>query len=137
MLDRRSGLFAYYSYRDPNLTETLNVFDATADFLTSADISASDLERCIIGTIGEIDPYRLPDSRGYAAMQRHLVGDSDAVRQQVRDEVMATTVADVRNFSEAAAEIARRGRVVVIGSSAGIEAANSELPEPLTMRKLL
>jgi Zn-dependent M16 (insulinase) family peptidase len=137
VLDRRSGLFAYYSYRDPNLTETLDVFDATADFLRSADISASDLERCIIGTIGEIEPYRLPDSRGYAAMQRHLVGDNDAVRQQVRDEVMATTVADVRNFSEAAAEIARRGRVVVIGSSAGIEAANSVLPEPLTIRKLL
>lgn len=137
VFDRRAGLFAYYSYRDPNLAETLDVFDATADFLTSTDITASDLERCIIGTIGEIEPYRLPDSRGFAALQRHLVGDSDAVRQRVRDEVLTTTIADVRNFSEAAAEISRRGRVVVIGSGTSLEAANAELPEPLAISKLL
>ena len=70
-------------------------------------------------------------------MQRHLVGDTDAVRQRVRDEVLSTTVADVRAFATVAAEIARRGRVVVIGSKANIENANAERPGLLAMAKLL
>jgi presequence protease len=113
------------------------VFDASAAFLSSAGISPSELERCIIGTIGEIEPYRLPDAKGFAAMQSHLVGDTDAVRQRVRDEVLSTTVADVRAFATAAAEIARRGHVVVIGSKASIESANAERPGLLAVAKLL
>ena len=137
VFDRRAELFNFYSYRDPNLLATLDVFDGTADFLGSTSISASELERCIIGTIGEIEPYRLPDAKGFAAMQRHLVGDTDAVRQRVRDEVLSTTVADVRAFAAVAAEIARRGQVVVIGSKTSIESANAERPGLLQVAKLL
>jgi Zn-dependent M16 (insulinase) family peptidase len=137
VLDRRSTLFAFYSYRDPNLLQTLDVYDGTPDFLRSAKISPSELERCIIGTIGEIEPYRLPDAKGFEAMQRHLIGDTDAVRQRVRDEVLSTTVADVRAFADVAAEIAQRGRVVVIGSKTSIEGASKERPGLLAMAKLL
>jgi presequence protease len=137
VLDRRSTLFAFYSYRDPNLLETLDVYDGAPNFLRSANISPSELERCIIGTIGEIEPYRLPDAKGFAAMQRHLVGDTDAVRRRVREEVLSTTVADVRAFADVAAEIARRGQVVVIGSKTSIEGASRERPGLLAMAKLL
>ena len=137
VLDRRSTLFAFYSYRDPNLLQTLDVYDGTPDFLRAAKISPSELERCIIGTIGEIDPYRLPDAKGFEAMQRHLIGDTDAVRQRVRDEVLSTTVADVRAFADVAAEIAQRGRVVVIGSKTSVEGASKERPGLLAMAKLL
>jgi Zn-dependent M16 (insulinase) family peptidase len=137
ILDRRSTLFAFYSYRDPNLLETLDVYDGTPNFLRSAKISQSELERCIIGTSGEIEPYRLPDAKGFEAMQRLLVGDTDAVRGQVREEVLTTTVADVRAFADVAAHIARRGRVVVIGSKTSIEGASKERPGLLEMAKLL
>jgi Zn-dependent M16 (insulinase) family peptidase len=66
-----------------------------SSLLCSANISPSDLERCIIGTIGEIEPYRLPVAKGFAAMQRHLLADTNAVRGRVREEVLSTTVADV------------------------------------------
>jgi Zn-dependent M16 (insulinase) family peptidase len=137
ILDRRSTLFAFYSYRDPNLLETLDVYDGTPNFLRSAMISQSELERCIIGTIGEIEPYRLPDAKGFEAMQRHLVGDTDAMRGRVREEVLTTTVAEVRAFADVAADIARRGRVVVIGSKTSIEGASKKRPGLLGMAKLL
>jgi presequence protease len=136
-LDRRSTLFSFYSYRDPNLLETLDVYDGTSNFLSSAKISPSELERCIIGTIGEIEPYRLPDARGFEAMQRHLAGDTDAVRERVREEVLSTTIADLGAFAEVAAEIARRGRLVVIGSKTSIEAASRARPGLLATAKLL
>jgi Zn-dependent M16 (insulinase) family peptidase len=137
VLDRRSTLFTFYSYRDPNLLETLDVYDGTSNFLRTAKISSSELERCIIGTIGEIEPYRLPDAKGFEAMQRHLAGDTDAVRSRVREEVLSTSVADVHAFADVAAEIARCGRLVVIGSKTSIEAASRERPGLLATAKLL
>jgi hypothetical protein len=35
------------------------------------------LTRNIIGTIGKVDTDQLPDAKGFASMQRHLIGDTD------------------------------------------------------------
>src|SRR5262249_23551811 len=134
---RRAMVLAFYAYRDRNLLDTIDVYDGAAGFLKSASIGPSELERCIIGTIGEIEPYRLPDAKGFEAMQRSLVGETDAVRQAVREEVLSSTVGDIRAFTEVAAEIAKRGRLVVIGSKASLENANVAHPGLLAIGKLL
>jgi hypothetical protein len=87
-------------------------------------------------TIGEIEPDCLPVANGFAAMQRHHLADTDAVRARVREEVPSTTVADVRAFAGIASEMVRRGCVVVIGSKTSIESA-SQRPGLLAMAKLL
>ena len=40
--------------------------------------------RSIVGAIGGIDAYQLPDAKGLTALQRHILGISDAERQQRR-----------------------------------------------------
>src|SRR5262249_41388084 len=86
------------------------------------------LTRNIIGTIGEVDTYRLPDAKGFTSMQRHLIGDSDAARQKMREEILSTTAADIREFGDAMAEVAAKGRIAVIGSEQAIEGANKGAP---------
>jgi Zn-dependent M16 (insulinase) family peptidase len=137
MFNRFSGGFTFVSYRDPNLLATLDIYDRTAGFLKSADLSADELTRNIIGTIGDVDTYRLPDAKGFASMQRHLIGDTDAVRQKMREEILSTTAADIRNFADAMAEVAAKGRIVVLGSEQAIEAANKERPGLLTVSKVM
>lgn len=137
MFDRSSGGFTFVSYRDPNLTATLDTYDRTADFLRDADLTETELTRNIIGTIGEVDSYQLPDAKGFTSMQRYLIGDTDEARQRMRDEILSTTVADIRTFAEAMADVAAHGRVVVLGSQQAIEAANSERPGLLTTSKVL
>ena len=66
----------------------------------------------IIGTIGEVDSYRLPDAKGFASMQRYLIGDTDENRQRMREEILATSVKDLRHFADAMDEVAVHGRVV-------------------------
>ena len=58
----------------PQPARTLDVYDRTADFLTDEPDQA-ELTRNIIGTIGEVDAYRLPDAKGFASMQRYLIGE--------------------------------------------------------------
>jgi presequence protease len=135
--DRYSGGFTFGSYRDPNLLASLDVYDRTAEFLRSAVLDPAELTRNIVGTIGEIDTYRLPDAKGYASMQRHLIGDTDEARQKMREEILSTTAADLRNFAGAMAEVAAHGRVAVLGSGQAIEDANTERPDFLTVSRLL
>lgn len=122
--DRRSGVFSYLSYRDPNLLQTLENYDRTADFLRQVDISQDELAKNIIGTIGSIDAYQLPDAKGYTSMVRYLLGESDESRQQLRDEVLSTTTDDFRAFADILARIKESGLVVVMGSPEAITAAN-------------
>ena len=42
-LDRHAGLFTFTSYRDPNLLETLDVYDRTGAFLRETEVSEAEL----------------------------------------------------------------------------------------------
>lgn len=61
-----SGVFSFLSYRDPNLLKTLDVYDGTGDFLRELEMDDDSLTKAIIGTIGDIDAYQLPDAKGYS-----------------------------------------------------------------------
>ncbi|MCW5848539.1 MAG: insulinase family protein [Anaerolineae bacterium] len=127
-LDRFSGVFNYLSYRDPNLQATLDAYDRTADYLRHADLSDDELTKTIIGAIGGIDTYRLPDAKGWFSMERYLFGESNAVRQRVREEVLGTTIQDFRRFGDALQAVTDHGRVVVLGSQSAIEQAAAARP---------
>jgi Zn-dependent M16 (insulinase) family peptidase len=137
MFDRYSGGFTFVSYRDPNLIATLDTYDRTADFLRNVELSEAELTRNIIGTIGEVDSYRLPDAKGFASMQRYLIGDTDEARQRMREEILSTTAADIRSFGDAMADVAAHGRVVVLGSEQAIDAANAERPGLLSTSRVI
>lgn len=61
-----TGVFSFLSYRDPNLLKTLNVYDGTGDFLRELEMDDDTLTKAIIGTIGDVDAYQLPDAKGYS-----------------------------------------------------------------------
>ncbi|MDW8145180.1 MAG: insulinase family protein [Roseiflexaceae bacterium] len=124
--DPRSGMFNYTSYRDPNLLRTIDVYDGSAAFLRQLDLSEKELTRAIIGAIADLDAYQLPDARGFTAMVRYLVGDDDAYRQQVRDEVLGTTLADFRAFADVLDTLRDSAALVVMGGEDAITAANRE-----------
>jgi Zn-dependent M16 (insulinase) family peptidase len=96
--DSHSGMFTYLSYRDPNLLKTLDNYDATVDFLRKLEIGKEELTKSIIGTIGDVDSYQLPDSKGYTALMRHLLNVTDEERQERRDQILGTTQKDFRDL---------------------------------------
>ena len=73
--------------RDPNLLDTVKAYDDTCDFLSKIDLDDAALTRTIVGAIGDIDAYQLPDSKGRTAFTRHLLGITDEERQQRREQV--------------------------------------------------
>jgi len=136
-LDRRAGVFAFSSYRDPNLLDTLKVYDETAGFLREAEIDEEEVTRSIIGVIGQVDDYLLPDAKGLASLRRYLLGESEERLQRLRDEILSARVEDFRALGAALAQLAAAGRVVVMGSPEAIAAANAERGGFLEVSKVL
>jgi Zn-dependent M16 (insulinase) family peptidase len=135
--DRHSGLFGYLSYRDPNLLGTLDTYDGTAGYLRGLELSDDELVKSIIGAIGQLDSYQLPDAKGYTSLARYLTGESAAQRQQMRDELLATTKDAFRAFSDVLEQVSAQGHVVVMGSQEAVEKANEERGHWLKVQKVL
>jgi Zn-dependent M16 (insulinase) family peptidase len=98
--DPYCGIMAFASYRDPNLSYTLGAFAKTGKFLKEIRLDDNELTRALIGAIGGIDTYLLPDAKGYTDMMRYLTGQTDEKRQKRRDEILATTEKQFREFGE-------------------------------------
>jgi len=98
--DLNCGAFAFASYRDPNLADTLEAYGKTGAFLKNLKLDKDELTRALIGAIGAVDTYLLPDAKGYADTLRWMTGVTDEKRQRQRDELLATTADDFRQFGE-------------------------------------
>jgi len=97
--DPNCGVLAFASYRDPNIADTLEAYGQTADFLRNLQLDEDEMTRALIGAIGGIDIYLLPDAKGYTDMIRYLTGNTDEKRQNLRDELLSTTAEDFKEFA--------------------------------------
>lgn len=135
--DSNSGVFNYLSYRDPNLLTTLDNYDQASQFLQRVELSEDEITKSIIGAIGQLDAYQLPDAKGYTSLVRHLIGLTDEIRQRQREEVLSTTLADFRAFGDVLGQVNKNGLVVVLGSSEAIEKANKARDNWLAVTKVM
>ena len=135
--ERDSGIFGFMSYRDPNLLGSLDNYDGSAAFLQNLEMSEDDLTRAIIGAIGRLDAYLLPDAKGYRSLTQHLIGYTEAMQQQNRDEVLATTAADFKAFGKALEPLNASGAIVVLGSAEAIQKANAERGDFMQITKVM
>eukprot|EP00244_Chara_vulgaris_P009641 TRINITY_DN4184_c0_g2_i1.p1 TRINITY_DN4184_c0_g2~~TRINITY_DN4184_c0_g2_i1.p1 ORF type:complete len:1050 (+),score=217.40 TRINITY_DN4184_c0_g2_i1:309-3152(+) len=135
--DSHSGVFSYLSYRDPNLLKTLESYDGTVDFLQSLELDNDSLTKAIIGTIGDVDSYQLPDAKGYTSLLRYLLGISDEERQQRREEILSTCVNDFHAFANALTTVRENGLVVTVASQEDAMVALAEQPGLFELKNVL
>jgi len=133
-----SGLFAFLSYRDPHLMETLDIYRHAVDSVCNNPVPQEELEKAVIGTIGALDKPLDPAGRGYTAMIREFSGMMDPIRRRFREEVLASTPARLQDaalrYFPAAAETAV---TAVCAPEERLIAANLLLEEKLVLEKLI
>lgn len=111
-----SGIFNFVSYRDPNLKETLDNYQAGLSYLKSFNADEKDMTRYIIGTIAGLDRPRTVSAQGSLAMFYYMEGISE---KQLRDErmaVLSTTAEDIRNLSDMVGKVLSRNVYCVYGN---------------------
>jgi hypothetical protein len=122
--DNHSGMFTYLSYRDPNLLGTVDNYDGTPQFLRDLDLDADALNKAIVGAIGDVDSYQLPDAKGYTSLLRHLLGITEEQRQERREQILGTTVQDFRQFAEVLEAVKNDGVVAAVASEEAVAKAH-------------
>ena len=92
----RNGFMIFSSYRDPNLAETFDVLDETADYVRSFNVSDREMDKFIIGTMSSVDAPLTPQMKGDIAATFHLRGITWEDRQRAREEILTARQEDVR-----------------------------------------
>lgn len=123
--DRVSGTMVCASYRDPNVDRTIGAYDGLAHYLRDFTPTSKQLEQAIVGAVGAIDTYLLPDARGAQALAFYLSGQNAELRQTMRDEMLATSAKDFHDFADVLEAFAQNGKTCVLGG-AKTEAAAHE-----------
>lgn len=93
--DGSNGVFAFYSYRDPRLQETLDDFAASLAWLRQGDFSAEQVEQAILGVVSSIDKPGSPAGAVKRAYHNRLFGRSDAFREGYRQRILAVDKAQL------------------------------------------
>jgi len=137
LFDNLSGTLTMVSYRDPNTMKTVDIFDRAAEYLRGIDLSDDELTKGIIGAIGDIDAYRLPDAKGWASMAQQLAGVTDEDRQTTRAEVLGTTREDFKRFADVLDAFRAQGIVKILGSGKAMDEMEKVQPGWLNVTSVL
>lgn len=122
----RSGGLTTYSYRDPNLKETLNVYDKMSEFVESLNLSESELTQFIIGTMARLEPAMTSHGKGQLATIRYISGITLEDVQKTRDEVLGTSLEKLKSFAPLLADTMKEDYLCVLGNESKIK-ENKEL----------
>ena len=117
----RSGIGAFSSYRDPNLSRTLDVYDKAIEYLESFDVSDRDMTKYIIGTIADMDIPLTPSAQGSRGLEVYLTGNSYEKIQKDRDEVLGVTKEDIRALAAYIRNIKDSASICVVGGEEMVE----------------
>jgi Zn-dependent M16 (insulinase) family peptidase len=137
LFDRLSGTVTFVSYRDPNILKTIDVFDQSAEFLKGLELGRDELTKGIIGSIGDMDAYQLPDARGFTSMARVIAGETDDDLQRIREEILGTKAEDFRAFADVLDYVRNNGLIKVLGSQEAIQEVVNTRPGWMEIVKVL
>lgn len=135
--DPAQGLFAFLSYRDPRIVETLETFGQAASLVLSRPLAPPELEKAVIGAVGGLDRPLDPYGKGYAALLRHFAGLTEDLRQAFRERLLGMEPAEVQEGAAWLAETFPTGATAVLAAEEALREANARLGEMLCLEPLV
>ncbi|KAI8776058.1 presequence protease, mitochondrial [Biomphalaria glabrata] len=91
-----SGIFSFYSYRDPKSLETLEVFKNCVEWASKGEFTEQDVEEAKLGIFQKTDKPVPPSSRGKT---QFIYDISDEMRQKNRDRLFRIKTEDLIRVS--------------------------------------
>ena len=122
------GTLSLYSYRDPNIVETLNTFAGLRAYIDSHTWSQLDIDRAIIGCAKDAETPIRPGAATGTALLRYLRGDTNAQREQRHAAMLKATPATVKEATLRVLDAnLPHAAICVVSSRKKLDAANKRL----------
>ena len=93
----RSGFSYFYSYRDPNLTETYHIYQKLCKEVQNFKADTREMTKYILGTINGLDQPKTNMDQLNEAISRFYKNITDEDLMQERLEILHTTDEDIRS----------------------------------------
>jgi hypothetical protein len=119
----RSGDMCFVSYRDPNLKETLKIFDEVPAYIENFEADERLMTKYIIGTLSDEDIPRTPAMSGSRSLKFYRNRINEEMLQKERDEMLNCTAEDIRKLAPKVREILSQNNICVVGSQSSVEEA--------------
>ena len=87
--DSQSGAFRFFSYRDPRISDTLDDFDRSIDWLLDNPLGDEKIEEAILGVIGSLDKPGSPAGEAIRTFHNELSGRSKDSYSNFRSRVLS------------------------------------------------
>ncbi|MET0378761.1 MAG: insulinase family protein [Spongiibacteraceae bacterium] len=116
--DSNIAAFRFYSYRDPRLTETLQDFDASLNWLLDTEHDPEQLEQAILGVIGSLDKPGSPAGEAKGAFHNNLFGRTPEQRRRTRARLLAVTLEDLKRVARTYLQ-PEKASIAVVTNEAG------------------
>jgi len=117
----RNGNMYFCSYRDPNLKETLSIYNHADEYLYSFEPDNREMTKYIIGTISKMDSPLTPSMKGEVATEHYFSNITQEDIQKTRDRVLHTWKSDIKRFAEMIRDVMAQDFYCVIGSDVKIK----------------
>ena len=118
-----NGYGYFTSYRDPNLTETLDVYKKAGEYLRNFDIHDRDMTKYIIGTISSMDQPMGPSALGSRSFSAYQSGMTLEMIRKEREQVLNTTQEEIRKLAPYIESIMEADAICTIGGEKKITEA--------------
>jgi len=123
--------FAMHSFRDPNPTHTLQVFQNALNFVRNAPWSQEDVDRAIIARVKDVDRNARPSEATILSLERHITGITPAFREERYARILRATPILVKNALTNLLENGmNRASTCVVSSRSILERINENLDGP-------
>ncbi len=129
----RSGETYFVSYRDPNLSKTIEVYENIPAYLEAFHPDERDMTKYVIGTFGSLDTPLNPEAKGARSMAAYLEGLTIEEIQQERDEIRLVTKEDIQNLAPLLKAVLEQGNLCVIGNETKIASEKGLFEEIQTL----
>lgn len=121
MLTSINNNFATYSYRDPNLQRTIDIYNKIPEFLESIRVTEEDLLPYIIGAVGKIDPPRTERTKSFFDMSQFITGLTNETVEKMIVNALETDIVTLKLTAPKIKEMLDTASLAVLGNSQIIE----------------
>ncbi len=117
----KNGDSAFVTYRDPNLGNSIEVFEKASEYLRNFDEEDRTILQYIIGAISDLDTPKTPSGKGAYGLTAYLCNAKMENIQRNRDELLGTTKETIRGLADYVDAFMQDECLCVIGTNDKIE----------------
>ena len=117
----RRGQIFFVSYRDPNLSKTIDVYKGVLNYIDEFNPDEDEMIKFIIGAVGNYDFNKSPSHKVKRALISYLSNITEEDYKKEKAQLINCSIADIKKVSSYIASIIKQNNICVIGNETKIE----------------